>query len=133
MRVMYCWTISREVTRPCSIAVCISRMLDSTTVNGCLFTGRGVWAARRSAIVAKTTECVIAILPLDKMGFGKNGSEDYHVVGVETTSSGGSLRDDDLLAGRLKSLATKTQRHEGAPSHELVCWLCAPLCPRALV
>src|SRR5712692_9347480 len=67
MRVRYCRTISREVMRPCSIAVCISRMLDSTTVNACLLAGGGRWAARGRATVVKTKECVIVILPLDKM------------------------------------------------------------------
>src|SRR6266487_2778345 len=67
MRMRYCTTISREVMRPCCMAVCISRMFDSTTVNCCLLAGVGLWAARRRAIVAKTRECVIAILPLDKM------------------------------------------------------------------
>lgn len=55
--------------------------------------------------------------------FGKNGSEDYHVVGGETTS----------LAGRSPAGCTlkefSPQRHEAAPSHELVCCrLCATLC-----
>src|SRR5882724_8809354 len=85
MRVRYCRTISREVMRPCCIAVCISRMVDSTTVNGCLFAGVGLWAARRKASVAKTRECVIEVLPLGGMG-----REHYHVVGTETTSSRGT-------------------------------------------
>jgi hypothetical protein len=42
-------------------------MLDSTTMNGCLLAGGGLWAARRRAIVARTRECVIGILPLGKM------------------------------------------------------------------
>jgi hypothetical protein len=46
-------------------------MLDSTTVNDGLLAGRGFWAASKSATVAKTRECVIAVLPLEKVGFGK--------------------------------------------------------------
>ena len=76
--------ISYEVTRPSAIAVCISRMPDSTTVNGCLAVaaGGGLWAARRRAIVAKTREFVIANLPLEK-----NGKEAYNFASAETTSS----------------------------------------------
>src|SRR6478736_160999 len=80
MRVRYCRTISREVIRPCCIAVCISRMVDSTTVNGCLLAGVGLCAARRKASVAKIRECVIEVLPLGGMG-----TEHYHVVEEETT------------------------------------------------
>jgi hypothetical protein len=69
--------------RRSSIAVCISRIVDSTTIKGCLFAGRGLWAARSKATVAKTRECVIAILPL-----GKNGREAYHVVVAETKGRG---------------------------------------------
>src|SRR5260221_3950212 len=34
MRVRYCSTIAREVTRRCSMAVCSSEIVASTTVNG---------------------------------------------------------------------------------------------------
>src|SRR5438132_13974333 len=69
MRVRYCSTISREVIRPSCIPACISRMVDSTTVNVCLAApeGREVWVARRRAAIAKNRECVIAIRPLEKM------------------------------------------------------------------
>src|SRR5260370_377 len=67
MRARYCRTISREVTRPCSIAACISRMLDSTTVNDCLAGAAGgrLCAASRRASVAHTKECAIGCLPLN--------------------------------------------------------------------
>jgi len=38
-------------------------MVDSTTLNFCLLAGVGVWEPRRRAIVAKTREFVIAVLP----------------------------------------------------------------------
>src|ERR1041384_6287012 len=71
MRVRYWTTISREVIRPSFMAACISRMLDSTTVKDGLFDGCGAWAANRTAMVANTRGCVIAIRRFEEKLEGK--------------------------------------------------------------
>src|SRR4029453_15704925 len=119
MRVRYCWTICREVVRPCSSADRISGIVVSTTVNGV----RGVedlrpFCAPTAATVATTIRGAATgnsrFMGADFTGGRGSG------LGVRENSRLVGLRKDDEVAGdeavaaeRAPHLETEAGRGEG--------------------